>query len=143
MFTQRSFLAMAAAAQLLSPVVRAMQVRDGRPMAARLPKVTLHTHAGRDIYFCNDPVSDRLAILNLQYADTDILCLPPARRSPAWGVEQAYLYSLTLQPAIGNPVALRRYMERYGTGSAWPALSGAPQEIELVRLRLGMYRGSK
>jgi hypothetical protein len=141
MLTHRSFLAFAAAAQLLSPVVRAMQVRDGRPMAARLPDVKLQTHAGRDIYFCNDPMSGRLAILNLQYADTDILCLPPARRSPGWGAEHAYLYSLTLQPAVGNPVALRRYMERYGTGSAWPELNGAPQAIELVRLRLGMYSG--
>jgi protein SCO1/2 len=141
MLTHRSFLAFAAAAQLLSPVARAMQVRDGRPMAQRLPKVSLQTHAGRDIYFCNDPMSGRLAILNLQYADTDTLCLPPARRSPAGGEEQAYLYSLTLQPAVNDPVALRRYMERYGTGSAWPGLAGAPHEIELVRLRLGMYSG--
>ena len=120
MLTHRSFLAFAAAAQLLSPVARAMQLRDGRPTAQRLPKVNLQTHAGRDVYFCNDPMSGRLAILNLQYADTDRLCLPPARRSPGGGEDQAYLYSLTLQPAVGNPVALRRYMERYGTGGAWP-----------------------
>jgi hypothetical protein len=142
MLTHRSFLAFAAAAQLLSPVVRAMQVRDGRPLAARLPKVKVQTHAGRDVYFCDDPMSGRLAILNLQYADTDALCLPPARPLPDGGGERAYLYSLTLQPAIGNPVALRRYMERYGTGSGWPDLNGAPHAIELVRLRLGTYRGT-
>jgi protein SCO1/2 len=142
MLTHRSFLAFAAAAQLLSPVVRAMQVRDGRPMAARLPKVKLQTHVGRDVYFCDDPMSGRLAILNLQYADSDILCLPPERHSPNREGEQAYLYSLTLQPAIGDPVALRRYMERYGTRSAWPNLDGVAHEIELVRLRLGMYKGT-
>jgi len=141
MLTHRSFLAFAAAAQLLSPVARAMQVRDGRPMAQRLPKVNLQVLSGRDVYFCNDPMSGRLAILNLQYADTDSLCLPPARRSSGAGEDQAYLYSLTLQPALGNDVALRRYMERYGTGGAWPGLDGAPHEIELVRLRLGMYSG--
>ena len=141
MLTHRSFLAFAAAAQLLSPVVQAMQLRDGRPMAERLPKVKLQTHAGRDIYFCDDPMSGRLAILNLQYADTDALSLPPVRRSPDGREVQAYLYSLTLQPAIGNPVALRRFMERYGTAGAWPELNGAPHEIELVRLRLGMYSG--
>ena len=141
MLTHRSFLAFAAAAQLLSPVARAMQVRDGRPIARRLPKVDVQIHVGRDVYFCNDPMSGRLAILNLQYADSDTLCLPPARRSPTGGEDQAYLYSLTLQPAVGNPVALRRYMDRYGTGRAWPDLGGAPLEIELVRLRLGMYNG--
>jgi protein SCO1/2 len=141
MLTHRSFLAFAAAAQLLSPVARAMQVRDGRPIARRLPKVDVQIHVGRDVYFCNDPMSGRLAILNLQYADSDTLCLPPARRSPGGGAEQAYLYCLTLQPAVGDPVALRRYMERYGTGSAWPDLDGAPHEIALVRLRLGMYSG--
>jgi protein SCO1/2 len=140
MLTHRSFLAFAAAAQMLSPVARAMQVRDGRAMGARLPKVKLQTHQGRDVYFCNDPMSGRLAILNLQYGDTDTLCLPPARHSPGGG-DQAYLYSLTLQPAVGNPVELRRYMERYGTGIGWPDLNGAPHEIELVRLRLGMYTG--
>ena len=142
MLTHRSFLAFAAAAQLLSPVVQAMQLRDGRPMAERLPKVKLQTHAGRDVYFCNDPMSGRLAILNLQYGDSDKLCLPPARQLPDGSVHQAYLYSLTLQPAIRDPVDLRRYMERYGTGDAWPAVSGAPHEIELVRLRLGMYHGT-
>jgi len=141
MLTHRSFLAFAAAAQLLGPVARAMQLRDGRPIARRLPKVNLQTHAGRDVYFCNDPMSEQLAILNLQYADSDTLCLPPARCSPVCGAGQAYLYSLTLQPAVGNPVALRRYMERYGTGRAWPDLDGAPHEIELVRLRLGVYSG--
>jgi hypothetical protein len=142
MLTQRSFLAFAAAAQLLSPVARAMQVRDGRPMSARLSRVTQQTHAGRDVYFCNDLMSGRLAILNLQYANSDNLFLPPARQSPGGGVDQAYLYSLTLQPAIRNPADLRRFMERYGTGSAWPEVGGAQHGIELVRLRLGMYNGT-
>jgi len=141
MLTHRSFLAFAAAAQMLSPLTRAMQLRDVRPIVQRLPRANLQTHAGRDVYFCNDPMSGRLAILNLQYADTDNLCLPPARRSPAGGEGQPYLYAVTLQPAVADPVALRRYMERYGTGSAWPGLDGAPHDIELVRLRLGMYSG--
>jgi hypothetical protein len=137
MHTRRSFLAFAAAAQVIGPVARAMQVRDARAMAARLPAVLLQTRPGRDVYFCNDPMSGRLAILNLQYADNALLGLPPARQVPGLGTREAYLYSLTLQPAIGNPTDLRRWMERYASGGAWPA----PEEVELVRLRLGMYNG--
>lgn len=138
MLTQRSFLAFAAAAQLLSPVVRAMQVRDAQVIAARLPQVSVQTHAGRDVYFCNDPVSGRLGILNLQYADSDSLLLPPARQARG-GVARPYLHSLTLQPGFGDPAALHRYMERYAMGHPWLDANGASQEIELVRLRLGMY----
>lgn len=139
MLTQRSFLAFAAAAQLLSPAARAMQVRDTQAITARLPQVSVQTHAGRDVYFCNDPVSGRLGILNLQYADSDTLLLPPARQARGGGVARSYLYSLTLQPGFNDPAALRRYMERYTSGNPWLDANGLPHEIELVRLRLGMY----
>lgn len=138
MLTQRSFLAFAAAAQLLSPAARAMQVRDTQAIVARLPQVNAQTHAGRDVYFCNDPVSGRLGILNLQYTDSDSLLLPQAR----WvrgGVARPYLYSLTLHAGFNDPAALRRYMERYAMGNPWLDANGLPHEIELGRLRLGMY----
>ena len=142
MHTRRSFLAFAAVAQLTGPLARAMPVLDSGPVLARLPPVLLQTHAGRDVYFCNDLQAGRLAVLNLQYGDSANLRLPPARHSPGAGMQEAYLYSLTLQPAIANPAALRRYLEAYGTGCAWPFPGGAPEEFELVRLRLGSYSGT-
>ena len=142
MQTRRSFLAFAAAAQLLSPIARAMQVRDCRPAVARLPAVLLQTHAGRDVYFCNDLMAGRLAVLNLQYGDSASLRLPPARQSPGAGLHEPYLYSLTLQPAIRSATDLRRYMERYGTADAWPFVNATPDAFALLRLRLGMYTGT-
>lgn len=138
MHTRRSFLAFAAAAQLISPLARAMPVRDPRAIVARLPKVLLQTHAGRDVYFCNDLASGRLAVLNLQYADTASLQLPPARHLPGADANAAYLYSLTLQRALGSPADLRRLMDAYGSNGALPFASGAPEAFELVRLRMGM-----
>ena len=136
MQTRRSFLAFAAAAQLLNPATRAMPSVDRKQLVARLrPK--LQTHVGRDVYFCNDLASGRLAILNLQYADSTSLCLPPARHLPGAGASDAYLYSLTLQPAITSPARLRRYMEAYAKGDAWPGADGMPDEFTLLRLRLG------
>lgn len=137
MHTRRSFLAFAAAAQLLSPIARAMQVRDCRPLVARFPQIMLQTHEGRDVYFCNDRMAGRLAILNLQYADSASLRLPPRV-----GEQEAYLYSLTLQPAVANRADLRRYMEAYRKGTASPFLNGTPEEFELLRLRRGIYTGT-
>lgn len=142
MHSRRSFLAFAAAAQLLGPLARAMPVRDCGPVVARLPQVLLQEHAGRDVYFCNDPMSGRLAILNLQYADSTSLRLPPARQPTGAGVHEAYLYSLTMQRSPGSPAALRRYMDALGKSGGWPPEGGGPQELELLRLRMGMYTGS-
>lgn len=141
MHTRRSFLAFAAAAQVLAPVVRALPLRDPRAMAARLPKILLQTHAGRDVYFCNDAMSGRLAVLNLQYAGSSSLCLPPPRTLSGAGTSSSYMYSLTLQPAIGSPADLRRYMEAYATGGTWTVADCTSAQVALVRLRLGLCSG--
>lgn len=142
MYTRRSFLAFAAAAQAIGPLARAVPVHNTGPLVARLPEVLVKSHAGRDVYFCNDPVSGRLAILNLQYADSTGLQLPPPRRQPGMEAGEAYLYSLTRQRAIAGQADLRRYMDAYGRGGAWPFADGAPEDVELVRLRLGIYNGT-
>jgi hypothetical protein len=113
-----------------------MPAVDRKQLVARLrPK--LQTHVGRDVYFCNDLVSGRLAILNLQYADSTSLCLPPARHVPLAGTSDPHLYTLTLQPAITSPASLRRHMEAYAKGGALTGADGMPDEFTLLRLRMG------
>ena len=124
MHTRRSFLAMAAAAPLASPLARAAANRSRRtPGAApnRLPDVLLQTHDGRDVHFYNDLVKGRLVVLNMRYANCANICPPNTanllRVQETLGGRigrDVFMYSLTLQPAIDKPADLRRYMDKYG-----------------------------
>lgn len=149
MHTRRTFLAMAAAAPLVGPLAQAASARPRRPLGAqpeRLPNVRLQTHAGRDVHFYNDLVKGRLVVLNMMYANCANICPPNTanllRVREALGERigrEVYMYSLTLQPAIDKPADLRRYMDKYGIDDGWTFLTGAPRDVELLRLRLGFY----
>ncbi|MDB5793245.1 MAG: SCO1/SenC family protein [Massilia sp.] len=149
MQTRRSFLAMAAAAPLASPMARAGAARArraGGPLTGRLPNVPLQTHEGRDVRFYDDLVKDRLVVLNMMYANCTNLCPPntasllQVRRALGDRVgRDVYMYSLTLQPAIDKPADLRRYMDKYGIPDGWTFLTGQPRDVELLRLNLGFY----
>lgn len=149
MHTRRSFLAMAAAAPLFTPMARAAAAR-GRgqqgPAPGRLPDVLLQTHDGRDVHFYKDLVKGRLVVLNMMYANCANIC--PPNTANLLRVQQAlgsrvgrdvFMYSLTLQPAIDKPADLRRYMDKYGVRDGWTFLTGAPRDVELLRFKLGFY----
>lgn len=149
MYTRRSFLAMAALAPLVGPLVNPparAAARTVRPGAAPFPDVLLQTHEGRDVHFYNDLVKGRLVVLNMMYANCANIC--PPNTASLLRVRQAlgehigrdvFMYSLTLQPAIDKPADLRRYMDRYGVGDGWTFLTGAPRDVELLRFKLGFY----
>ncbi len=149
MQTRRTFLAMAAAVPLVSPMARASAARAGRaggPRTERLPNVLLQTHEGRDVHFYDDLVKGRLVVFNMMYANCTNLC--PPNTASLLQVQKAlgdrvgrevFMYSLTLQPAIDKPADLRRYMDKYGVQDGWTFLTGQPRDIELLRLKLGFY----
>lgn len=150
MYTRRTFLAFAAAAQLVSPGVRAATAPPGaagRLALARLPIVLPQAHPGRDIHFCNDLAAGRLAILDLRY-DLDhgagpASVLDGARRAAGSRLARDfYVYALSTQPAIRDEDALRRYMEWYGAAAAGE-LPPAAREVELLRLRFGVLTGER
>ena len=148
MHTRRSFLAMAAAAPLFAAQARAGTARAGqsRRKPQRLPDVLLQTHEGRVVHFYTDLVKGRLVVLNMMYANCANICPPNTanllRVQEALGERigrDVYMYSLTLQPAIDKPLDLRRYMDKYGVRDGWTFLTGAPRDVELLRLTLGFY----
>lgn len=149
MNTRRSFLAMAAAVPLVSPLARAAAAgarRTDVPLPERLPNVLLQTHEGRDVRFYDDLVKGRLVVFNMMYANCTNLC--PPNTASLLQVQEAlgdrvgrdvFMYSLTLQPAIDKPADLRRYMAKYRIRDGWTFLTGQPRDVELLRLKLGFY----
>ncbi|WP_379722427.1 SCO family protein [Massilia jejuensis] len=111
-----------------------------------VPNVALLTHEGRHVRFQDDLVRDRLVVVNMMYANCTNLCPPGTANllrvqellGPRVG-RDVFMYSLTLQPAIDKPLDLRRYMAKFGVKPGWTFLTGEPDHVELLRLRLGFY----
>jgi hypothetical protein len=152
MYTRRSFLAFAAAAQLVNPLARTMALRGrhgGRQAVVCLPGIQLQTRAGRDVHFHNDLATGRLTILDMRHATgagtgTPPILLSARQASASRHEDDFYAYSLTRRAAIGNTADLRRYMDWYAAaagGLVLPAL--AQDEVEVLRLRFGVYNAGR
>ena len=48
-----------------------------------------------------------------------------------------FMYSLTLTPEHDTPKVLKKYAKAHGVGPGWWLLTGKPQDIELLRRKLG------
>lgn len=140
MYTCRSFLAFAAAAQVINPSVGAVVAPGAakRMVAERLPRVLLQAHPGRDVHFFNDRSTGQLSILDLH--------VQPRAQVPDGAGDQLpvdlYQYSLTRQPAIRDDAELRRYMAWYGAAAGAARPPAAASGVELLRLRFGVLVGA-
>lgn len=50
-----------------------------------------------------------------------------------------WFYSITLEPEVDTPEVLAQYAEANGVGPGWKFLTGRPQDIMLLRQKLGFY----
>ena len=50
-----------------------------------------------------------------------------------------WLYSITLDPENDTPEVLAQYAKDYDIGPGWKFLTGRPQDIMLLRQKLGFY----
>lgn len=121
---------------------------DGRDTlsATPFPNVTLYTHEGEAVRFYDDLIRDKVIAINMMYAQCAGIC--PKATANLLQVQSmlgervgrdVFMYSITLQPEQDSPKKLKQYTDRYGIKSGWKFLTGAPEDIELVRFRLGFF----
>jgi protein SCO1 len=108
------------------------------------PNVPLVTHEGTHVRFYDDLLKDKLVVLNLMYADCTTLCpmitanLLAAQKILDRRVRQdVFFYSLTIKPREDTPEKLREYAARHHVRAKWLFLTGQPEDLEELRLRLG------
>lgn len=114
--------------------------------ATSLPNVTLYTHEGEAVRFYDDLIRDKVVAINMMYAQCGGIC-PKATANLRYVQDMlgeragrdVFMYSITLQPELDTPRGLKQYTERHGVKPGWKFLTGAPEDIELVRYRLGFY----
>jgi protein SCO1/2 len=143
---RRSFLRGAVGAAL-APIVLASGAR-AEPLhqsgADWFTNVEVTGHDGRKYRFFDDLLKDKIVLVNFMYLDCDAVC-PLATQNLAYVQDllgpkvgqDIFMYSISLQPKLDTPERLASYAKRYGIGPGWLFLTGQPDDIELLRHRLG------
>ncbi|PSJ16589.1 SCO family protein [Nitrosomonas supralitoralis] len=114
--------------------------------AAPFPDVTLYTHDGEAVKFYDDLIRNKVVAINMMYSQCSGICpkstanlLQVRKLLGERAGRDVFMYSITLDPVRDTPRLLKQYAERYGIESGWKFLTGATEDIELVRYRLGFY----
>ena len=143
---RRAFIAGAATAAFapISPIL----AQQSRPLhqdgAGWFTNVAVNTHDGRTLRFYGDLLKGKIVLINFFYSDcgaicplvTDNLCAVQTLLGPRVG-RDIFMVSISLQPQHDTPARLAEYAKSHGIGPGWLLLTGKPNDIELLRHRLG------
>jgi protein SCO1 len=125
---------------------RVWQDVPGRELIRRrhFPNVPLITHQGKTVHFYDDLIKDKKVVINLIYTRCQGICVPVTsnlvRVQKLLGDRvgrDIFFYSITLKPEEDSPEALDAYAAAQGVGPGWLFLTGKPEDIELLRKKLG------
>lgn len=134
----------ALAAAAANPAAAAAGITQPGPGARHFPNLLLHTHENQSVRFYDDLMKTKTVLLTFMYATCEGIC--PRTTSNLRKVQQrlgeragrdVFLYSITLKPREDSPRVLARYAEMHGAGPGWLFLTGKPDDIELLRRKLG------
>lgn len=134
--------AAAVAANNAKPTYVAQNPRESMRQK-HLPNVPLVTHEGREVLFYDHLVKDRKVVINFMYTVCEGICSPvtqnitDARELLGEAAKDIHFYSISLTPTTDDPATLREYMEDHQVGKGWTFLTGKPENVDLVRRRLG------
>ena len=144
---RRTVLAGVALVPLAYAVVRAPS-KETAPHAGQrtrhFPNVQLLTHENAKVRFYDDLIRGKHVVINFTYAQCSEIC--PMMTANLVKVQQIlgervgrdiFMYSITLTPEQDTPAVLKHYAKNLGVKPGWLFLTGAPEDIELLRRTLG------
>ena len=108
------------------------------------PNVRLTTHEGKSVRLYDDLIKDKIVLINFMYAHCQGVCIPVTANlrkvqkllGPRVG-RDIFMCSFTLKPTEDTPDVLRAYAQRHNIGPGWSFLTGYPDDLEMLRRRLG------
>ncbi|WP_262964890.1 SCO family protein [Methylobacter psychrophilus] len=111
------------------------------------PNVELVTQDGKKVRFYDDLIKDKVFAINFIYTRCTDSC--PLETAALRKVQQALgdrmgkdvvFYSISIDGDRDNPNELKDYAARFKVGPGWTFLTGRPEDVTLLRQKLGMYR---
>jgi protein SCO1 len=109
------------------------------------PNLLLTTHEGRKVRFYDDLLRDKIVTINAMYTQCEDKWCPLATTNLVRVQKllkgrvgrDIFMYSITLDPRHDTPAVLNKYARTHGVGPGWAFLTGKPDDIELLRRKLG------
>ncbi|HEX2162526.1 MAG TPA: SCO family protein [Thermoanaerobaculia bacterium] len=109
------------------------------------PNVTLLTHEGERVRFFDDLIRDKVVLFNFIYTSCPDTCpMETARMLEVSGLlgdrlgKDVFFYSMTVDPENDTPEVLADFAASWGIPEGWKFLTGDPEDLELVRRKLGV-----
>jgi len=108
------------------------------------PNVELRTQDNRKVRFYDDLLKDKIVVLNLFYSHCTGSC-PPVMHNLSRVQKilkdrigkDIFIYSISIKPEEDTPEVLAEYAKFMDVGPGWYLLTGTPDDIELIRHKLG------
>ncbi|HXC69638.1 MAG TPA: SCO family protein [Pyrinomonadaceae bacterium] len=153
--TRRSLIASIGAASLAGPFIVAAEAQETKALvnttstrdrirARHFPNLLLTTHEGKKVRFYDDLLKDKIVVINFMYVKCERVCpgitANLAKLQKLLGSRlgrDIFMYSFTLKPEQDSPEVLRKYAEAYHAKEGWTFLTGTPEDMELLRRKLG------
>jgi protein SCO1/2 len=109
-----------------------------------LPNTLLTNHEGEQVRFYDDLIKDKFVTINMVYTSCKMTCplvtanLVRVQKLLADRVgRDLFMYSITIDPKRDTPKVLKKYAKTHGVGKGWQFLTGKPEDIENLRIKLG------
>ena len=127
----------------LAPAGAAQSSTRG-PRVDYFPNAVVQNHDGARFRFYDDIVRGKRVAFNMMYTACSGIC--PGNTANLREVQRmlgerlgrdVFMVSLTLRPEFDRPKDLKDYMKRYDIGPGWTFLTGAPQDMDTIRRKLG------
>jgi protein SCO1/2 len=132
-------------AALLGAALRPVAAAQSRWGADYFPNVALTTQNGDVVHFY-DLIKGKIVAIDLMYTSCDYNCpLETARLAQVQTLlgdrmgQDVFFYSISIDPTHDTPAVLKTYAEQYHAGPSWLFLTGAPDDIDLLSKKLGLY----
>jgi protein SCO1/2 len=113
------------------------------------PNVVLRTQDDKPVRFYDDLVKDKAVTINFFFARCEEICplvtanLAKVQRLLGDRVgRDLFMNSISLKPEEDTPARLKAYAEMHGARPGWTFLTGAKDDVELLRRSLGFTNPS-
>jgi len=109
-----------------------------------LPNLPVTDQDGHTYRFFDDLIKDKIVVINFIFTScTDICPLTTARLAIVQEklgdltAQNIHMYSITIDPEHDGPKELKRHADAFGVKPGWLFLTGKPEDIAIIRYKLG------